>query len=78
MDVERIEDIALFRYELIQPIITESYPDATKRDYMKRVAQTERLLPNGKRGTVAVGTLREWATNYRKFGLMKTAYSFTK
>jgi transposase InsO family protein len=69
MDVEQIEDIALFRYELIQPIITESYPDATKQAYMKRIAQTERILPNSKRGTVGVGTLREWATNYRKLGL---------
>jgi transposase InsO family protein len=69
MDVERIEDIALFRYELIQPLITESYPDVTKRGYMERIAQTERLLPNGKRGTVGVGTLREWATRYRKLGL---------
>lgn len=69
MNAEQIEDIALFRYELIQPIISEAYPDDSKQAYMKRVAATERLMPNGTRGTVGVGTFKEWATNYRKYGL---------
>ncbi|WP_390410710.1 DDE-type integrase/transposase/recombinase [Lacticaseibacillus jixiensis] len=69
MNAEQFEDIALFRYELIQPLISGTFPDATRQDYMKRVATTERVLPNGKRGTVGAGTLKEWATNYRKLGL---------
>lgn len=69
MNAEQLEDIALFRYELIQPLIAESFPDHTKQEYMKRIAATEMVLPNGKRGTVGVGTLKEWAANYRKFGL---------
>jgi len=69
MDINEIEATALFRYDLIHPIIAEVFPDANKKAYMERIARTERLLPSGKRGYVRVGTLREWSTNYRKQGL---------
>lgn len=69
MDQDEIETIALFRYELIQPIVANTVPDESKHAYMTRIAATERKLPNGKLGYVGVGTLRDWATRYRKQGL---------
>ena len=69
MNADRIEDVALFRYGLIHPIVTDATQGETKQAYMKRIAVTEQMLPNGKRGYVGVGTLKEWTTNYRKYGL---------
>ncbi|WP_407895307.1 DDE-type integrase/transposase/recombinase [Lacticaseibacillus sp. N501-2] len=70
MEIEQQEDIALFRYNLIHPIVSNNVqPDGSKAAYMARIAATELVLPNGKRGHVGVGTLKQWATDYRKHGL---------
>lgn len=68
MTNQDIEDIALFRYDLVMPLINNDFPDQNKTAYMRRIAETARRLPNGSSGYVQMGTLREWATKYRKFG----------
>lgn len=68
MNTNEIENIALFRYDLVQPLINGDFPDTNKQAYMRRIAAKERLLPNGQRGFIQPGTLREWSTKYRKFG----------
>lgn len=68
MNHDEIETVALFRYDLIYPLISDNFPDQNKQAYLRRIAETERTLPNGKRGYVQAGTLREWALNYRKQG----------
>lgn len=68
MNNDDIESVALFRYDLVQPLISESFSDQNKQAYLRRIAATERSLPNGKRGYVQIGTLREWTLKYRKYG----------
>ena len=68
MTHDEIETIALFRYDLIQPLINNTFPDQNKQAYLRRIAETERTLPNGKRGYVQAGTLRDWALHYRQEG----------
>lgn len=62
------DDIALFRYDLIQPLINGVFPDVNKTEYMRRISETERVFPNGGSGFVQMGTLRDWALKYRKGG----------
>jgi transposase InsO family protein len=68
MTNQDIDDIALFRYNLVIPLINNDFPDQNKTAYMRRIAETERQFPNGSRGYVQMGTLRDWAAKYRKSG----------
>lgn len=68
MTNQDIDDIALFRYNLVIPLINNDFPDQNKTAYMRRIAETERQFPGGSSGYVQMGTLREWATKYRKAG----------
>ena len=69
MNLDQREDIALFRYELIQPVISGTYPQETKTAYYNEVAEREILFPDGKTRRVRPGTLKEWVTNYKKHGI---------
>lgn len=68
MNQQEIEDLALFRYNLVMPLINGDFPDQNKTAYLHRIAETERAFPDGRRGHVQMGTLREWALKYRKEG----------
>lgn len=62
-------DVALFRYNLILPVLQDDFPDVSIHQYFLRIASEERSFPNGKFGIVQPGTLRSWLCAYRKHGL---------
>jgi transposase InsO family protein len=62
------EEIALFRYDLIYPLLNETYVENTKKEYLDNLAANELTFPNGKKGYVQPGTVKAWAYDYRRFG----------
>ena len=62
------EDIALFRYNLIYPLLKENYQEATKQDYMENIANQLIQCPDGKMKHIRPGTLRDWCRFYQQKG----------
>lgn len=60
-------DIALFRYGLISPIVNNTYEEASKEDYYRKVASKIYTL-NGKEIKLRTATIKNWYINYKKLG----------
>ncbi|UZW13619.1 hypothetical protein OSC52_17535 [Clostridium pasteurianum] len=46
------QKIALFRYSLIAPIITNTFTQASVKDYLAEIAAKSYTLPNGKKKSI--------------------------
>lgn len=62
------EDLALFRYDKIQPMISGDFPDHNQEAYLARVAGEQYLFPDGQMRPIQRGTLKMWLHYYRKEG----------
>lgn len=63
------QKIALFRYSLIAPIITNTYTQCSVKDYLAEIAAKSYSLPNGKKKEYSPATIKGWLTEYRKHGI---------
>lgn len=54
---------ALFRYQMIAPLLDTLSSPAEKRDWRKYVTSREHTLPNGKQKKISERTLRLWVPN---------------
>lgn len=61
-------ELALFRYNLISPIIHNTFTDDSVEQYVLRMSLEERVFPCGKKAIVRPGTLKSWLNLYRKQG----------
>lgn len=59
---------ASMRFALIQPACNNTYPDASKQEYYRRVTQNPIKLPDGREVHYSPGTLACWESDYRKGG----------
>jgi len=59
---------ASIRLALIQPAYNETYPDATKRAYYRRMTEKPVRLPDGRSVLYSPGTLACWESDYRRHG----------
>jgi len=66
MTDETRQQIALFRYRLISPVLAE--PGRVQNAYFRTQAGQEHLFPHYGRRTVAVATLKRWLRLYRQRG----------
>ena len=62
------EDVALFRYDKIQPILSGNFPDHSQAAYLARITGEPFLFPDGKMRTLQPATLKMWLHLYRKDG----------
>ena len=60
--------IALFRYELIVPVLNETYPDRSALQYYKRITSTPFRYPDGTSKEFSFQTVRYWYDLYRREG----------
>ena len=65
----RTEKIALFRYGLIVPLVSEVLPRGELTRRAEGIAEHTYEIPYSRRRSVSVDTLRDWATRYRQGGL---------
>lgn len=68
MDEKLRQSIALFKYSLISPLITETFTQATAKEYLEEVSAKEYITPNGAR-EYAPATIKEWLRLYRRYGI---------
>lgn len=65
---EKTEKIALFRFGLIAPLVTEELPRGELTRRAEEIAARQYDIPNSQRRAVSVDTLLEWAKRYRYGG----------
>ena len=66
---EKAEQIALFRYGLIAPLVLETLPRGELTRRAQQIAARLYDIPHTRRRQVAVDTLLEWTLQYRRQGL---------
>ena len=69
MDQKKREKIALFRYSLIAPLITDTYPQESAKAYLKETCAQKFDSPPGMKKEYAPSTLKDWLRLYRKHGI---------
>jgi transposase InsO family protein len=63
------ENMALFRYQVILPIISTTQTSDEERRVREGILEREWEYPDGSRGRVKARTLRHWLAKYRRDGL---------
>lgn len=66
---DKAENIALFRYGLIAPLVLETLPRGELTRRAQEIAARLYDIPHTRRRRVSVDTLLEWALRYRRQGL---------
>ncbi len=66
IDKEKNE-IALFRYGLIAPVVTNTYTEPSKMQYFRNVASNTYIV-NGKETIYTPSTIKKWYQSYNKYG----------
>lgn len=71
MKNEEIQTIALLRYGIIAPLVTDNLDEdiVSKEEFFRRAAAKEYTLPNGKKYTFSPTTIKGWYLNYNKEGI---------
>ena len=60
-------EIALFRYGLIAPVVTDTYEESSMESYFRNVS-SKNYIVNGKEEKFAPTTIKKWYFNYKKGG----------
>ena len=60
-------EIALFRYGLIAPVITNTFEENSQLEYFKKVA-SKKYIVNGHEEQFAWQTIKDWYLQYKKEG----------
>lgn len=61
------KDIALFRYGLIAPVVTDTYQEVSQIEYFRNVA-SKTYIVNGKEERFAADTIKKWYLKYKTSG----------
>jgi len=65
---EEIQEIGLFKFSLIAPVVNDTYNTCSKEEFYRNVAKVEHTHPSGKTVKYASGTIKKWHMQYRKNG----------
>lgn len=63
-------EIALFRYEIIAPLLSATGPRGTQKREIEKIAARRHDHPSRGRVQIGVGTIEEWLLRYRRDGLI--------
>ncbi len=69
MDESLRQRIALFRYSLIAPLVTETFTQPTAREYLEDVCSKKYDTCRGNKEEFAPETLKDWLRKYRSYGI---------
>lgn len=65
---EDIQELALFKFSLIAPVVNNTYAAISQMQYFRDVAAKTHVLPNGKNVQYSSSTIKKWLLNYKKGG----------
>lgn len=60
---------AVFRCQLLAPLLLGEVPDSERRTYIRELSEQEFVLPNGRRKKLSARTLRRWWKRLREDGV---------
>lgn len=60
--------LAQFKFALIAPVIQGLFPDASRRDYYRRVTEKTFVLPDGRKAVYKPATIEKWVSIYKREG----------
>ncbi|MBQ1431292.1 MAG: DDE-type integrase/transposase/recombinase [Firmicutes bacterium] len=66
MEDNKKEEMALFRYSLIAPLVAGTYTEGSKAEYYRNIAGKEYVLPDGTTTTFSASTIKKWYIMYGK------------
>ncbi|NLX70241.1 MAG: DDE-type integrase/transposase/recombinase [Clostridiales bacterium] len=69
MDNDLKQKIALFRYSLIAPLLTNTFSQNTAKEYLQEVTAKTFDVPGRLSKTYSPSTIKDWLRLYRKFGI---------
>ena len=69
MTKEGSTDVALFRYQIIAPLLSVTGPRGTQKREIEKIAARLHEHPRRGKVSVGVGTIEEWLLRYRRDGL---------
>lgn len=69
MNSKEIQDIGLFRFSLIAPVVNDTFEAYSKMQYFRNVASKTHTHPNGKKVKYSSSTIKKWHLNYVREGL---------
>lgn len=61
-------EIALFKYAIIAPLVNEIYDCKSKEEFYRTAASKKYKLPNEKMTTLTAGTIKRWYLEYKRNG----------
>jgi len=68
MNEKEMQELALFRFSLIAPLVNQTYTTSSKMEYFRNVASKTHDLPNGKSVKFSPNAIKKWYQNYLKNG----------
>lgn len=68
MNDKEIQEIALFKFSLIAPIVNNTFVAASQMQYFRDVASKTHTLPDGKNVKFSSSSIKKWLLLYRKGG----------
>ncbi len=69
MNDKEKQDIGLFKFSLIAPLINDTYEASSKMEYYRKIASKTHTHPNGKKVQYSSGTIKQWHLAYLKKGV---------
>jgi len=68
MDSKKQQDLALFRFALIAPLVNETYEAVSKNQYFRDIASKSHTLPDGEIIQFSPATIKKWFLAYKHKG----------
>ena len=69
MKDDKLQELALFKFSLIAPVVNDTYQAASKIQYFREVAAKTHTLPNGNHVRVSSNTIKKWYLLYKNNGI---------
>lgn len=69
MSDKKSQELALFRFSLIAPLVNETYETTSKMQYFRDIASKTHKLPTGEKVNYSSGTIKSWYLKYKKQGI---------
>lgn len=69
MNDETKNQIAVFRFSLIAPVVNKTFTQASVREYLEEVCSRKYDAPGNLKGVYSPETLKDWIYRFRREGL---------
>ena len=69
MNSKELQEISLFKFSLIAPIINDTYEASSQMEFFRNTASKTYIHPNGNKVKYSAGTIKGWHISYKQRGI---------